>query len=162
MEPITFEYKYEELDFDAVARYVAMRVFKKRLWTLILFTVLFAIVAALWLGAGTDGFYAGFILGTSFVVFVTVFKYKSQAKKTWKANPQTAETLKMSLADDAVVYTTPTMGCKRLWSNFQAYVELPEHLVLFQAENPVLWLPKRHYSARINEALALIASKLPH
>src|SRR4051812_41677717 len=114
MEPISFEYRYEDADFNAVAGYVARRVFKKRIWSLMLFVLLFAIVAAWWLAGGTDGFYAGFILGTCFAAFITVFKHKSLAKKTWRANPQTAETLKMSLSGEAVAYTSATMGCKRL------------------------------------------------
>lgn len=160
MDPISFEYRYEDSDFDAIAGYMAKRIFRKRMWTLILFPILLAVMFALWLATGTYGFFAGFMLGAFFVTLTSLLKYKNLSKKTWKANPQTLETLRVTLSVDAVAYTSATAGSKRLWANFQSYAELPEYFLLFQAENPMLWLPKRHYADKVNEVRVLISSKL--
>ena len=162
MEPIKFEYQHDDSDFDAAAGFIAKGILRKRLLSVVLFTIFFTILVAWWFFTGMFEFAVGVGLGSFAINLAYLLRYKSHAKRLWKSNPQTLERFHVTLSDEALVYTTPTVGAKRLWANFQYYAEIPEHLLLFQGENnPVMWLPKRSFPDKVNEVRALIASKLP-
>jgi hypothetical protein len=161
MEPINFECQYGETDFSAVAGYVARRLFKKTIPTIAWSSILLAILFAWWLAGGDIGFATGFVLGCFFIVVGQHFRTKRLITKAWKLNPQFHERWKADLSEQALTMQGATFGVKRLWHNFQTYQELDDHFLLFQAENPAIWLPKRAFCDKVDVVRNLIASKLP-
>lgn len=161
MDPITFEYQYDDQDFAAFMSFSLQKLLKRVSPKLAVILTATAICLALWLAVNSYGFLAGLSVGTTLAAAIQLGTFKKMLRKAWSGNPVFHERSRATVSAEAISIQGSTFGIKRLWRSLQAYGEIDDYFVLYQSETPILWLPKRAFRDNVNQVRSIIASSLP-
>src|SRR4051812_44158229 len=114
MEPITFEYQYNDQDRAAFVNFSFQKLLKRNSPQLVLIATATAMLLALWLALSSYGFFAGLASGTTLASTITLGTFRKTIRRAWDGNPVFNEKCRATVAADSISIQGTTFGTKRL------------------------------------------------